>query len=160
MANNEEKLMSELTFDEILEEIIKIDDMRMEAYYRGIEKEEALQEIVDNALSEGITIETEPQLSFEEAKKLERLVRAFEAGKTEIYLFEGAAAMEELLKTYMYVESNSLDSGGRIIDAHKWKEDSEEESSTMFRIVGVSPWLDDIHLTSLLSAAGYDYRED
>ena len=164
MANNEEKLMSELTRDEMLDKTLEVTTSRdheiAEGYYMELEAYEAWQGFVDDALSEGIIVETTPQLSREEALMLEIMFLKFKKSEKMQATGSSVELIDKIIKTYLNVKSKTTDYGGWIINAHRWKGEIDGESFVEYEMVGISPWLYDIHLTSLLSAAGYDYRED
>ena len=156
--------MSELTRDEILDKTLEVTTSRYhevaEGYYMESEAYEVWQGFVDDALSEGIIVETTPQLSREEALMLERMVSKFE--KSEMIQATGPSieTIDKVINTYLNVKSKTIDYGGRIITAHRLKSEIDGESFVEYHMVGISPWLYDVYLTSLLSAANYDYRED
>lgn len=156
--------MSELTRDEMLDKTLEVTISRdheiAEGYYMELEAYEAWQGFVNDALSEGIIVETTPQLSREEALMLERMVSKFE--KSEMIQATGSSieSIDKVINTYLNVKSKTTDYGGRIVEAHRWKGEIDGDSFVEYDMVGISPWLYDVRLTSLLSAAGYDYRED
>ena len=123
------------------------------------------KKMMKETLENGVVVKTTPQISKEDAKYLERIIYVVKSqgkeGKVSIVVQskEDIELIERLTRTYLEINQEGFESGGRVVDAHKAKVSFEGEGETIFNLNGISPWLENMELIELLEIGGYQWRK-